>query len=460
MKKSFLNPLAVAALGAVLFVSSCKDKDNGPELPANYVEATDAATGRSSYVVSGSTGTQTWKKDRVYVLDGFVFVSEGETLTIEPGTVIKGKPGVGEESSALIVARGGKIIANGTAAAPIIFTAEADKLDGNLGKNRGLWGGLIVLGKSRLNTVPTTKAIEGIPTSETRGSYGGSDDADNSGILRYVSIRHGGTEIGAGNEINGLTLGGVGSGTTVEYVEVFANEDDGIEYFGGTVNTKYIIASHCGDDALDYDQGYRGLNQFSFVYQETATGDRGSENDGGTDPEDGKPYATPMFVNATFVGNGLSDKRCITFRDNGAGEYHNSVFIDFGRGVDIELDVKAATCTFDRFNDKTLKLENNIFSKVAGDVAASVFTVSADSLAKASPRFAPAVADLKAYFTSAGNTVGGISVTRTNVVPASTPGALSKPSNSFFSPANYKGAFEPGKSPWYAGWTATEKFIK
>ena len=149
------------------------------------------------------------------------------------------------------MARGGKIYAQGTAEKPIIFTALSDDLSDatDLGQaDKGLWGGLIVLGKSTLNS-PSANAvdgvitdnIEGIPVTEPRGQFGGSDEGDDSGVIRYVSIRHGGSVIGADNKINGLTLGAVGPGTTIEYVEVFANKDDGIEFFGGTVNTRYMV---------------------------------------------------------------------------------------------------------------------------------------------------------------------------------------------------------------------------
>ena len=239
-----------------------------------------------------------WTANNEYLLNGLVFVDAGATLTIQPGTVIKGKPGQGENASALVVARGGKIFASGTADAPIVFTAEADDAkDPNDLPNdaRGLWGGVIILGNATLNSEPGETPIEGIPVNEPRGLYGGSDDADNSGVFRFVSIRHGGTDIGAGNEINGLTMGGVGSGTVIEYVEVFNNQDDGFEWFGGTVNTKYLVSAFNGDDAFDYDEGFRGKGQFWFVIQDDETGNRAGEHDGGTTPEDGTPYALSLI---------------------------------------------------------------------------------------------------------------------------------------------------------------------
>ncbi|MEZ4799223.1 MAG: hypothetical protein R2809_05460 [Flavobacteriales bacterium] len=148
------------------------------------------------------------------------------------------------------------------------------------------------MGSATLNSTPGETQIEGIPETEPRGIYGGSNDTDDSGILRYVSIRHGGTDIGAGNEINGLTLGGVGSGTVIEHIEVFANADDGMEFFGGTARVKWATVAFCGDDSFDYDEGWRGYGQFWFTVQDPADlsgGDRGGEHDGGTDPEDGMP---------------------------------------------------------------------------------------------------------------------------------------------------------------------------
>jgi hypothetical protein len=315
-----------------------------------------------------------WNNTTTYILDGFVFVSSGKVLMIEEGTIIQGMAGTGADASALIVARGGKIHAEGTAANPIIFTYEGDN-GGTEATQRGLWGGLIILGNASLNSTPGETQIEGIPTSEARGLYGGSADNDNSGSLRYVSIRHGGSNIGADNEINGLTLGGVGSGTTIEYVEVIANKDDGIEWFGGTVNAKYLISAFCADDALDYDEGYRGKNQFVIVHQSADDADRGGEHDGGTSPEDGTPYATPWFVNVTSVGN--ADSRAITFRDNAGGYYYNSIFTGYGRGVDIEDLVGQTQDSYKQFQDGNLELVGNIFHNIAaGTTGSDLFKTS------------------------------------------------------------------------------------
>ena len=312
----------------------------------------------------------------MYILDGFVFVNDGQTLNIEAGTIIQGAPGEAENASALVISRGARIMAEGTATQPIIFTFEGDN-GGTSPDQRGRWGGLIILGSASLNSIPGETAIEGIPTSETRGTYGGNLDADNSGVLRYVSCRHGGTNIGADNEINGITLGGVGSGTTIEFVEVVSNRDDGFEWFGGTAQGRYLISAFNGDDALDYDEGYRGRNQYVIIHQDATadSADRGGEHDGGTDPEDATPFANPIFANVTSVGN--PNTRTMTFRDNAAGQYYNSIFVNYGRGIDIE-DVEGSNAdSFQQFLDFNLKLECNVFFNIgAGDTGADLFTIT------------------------------------------------------------------------------------
>ncbi len=321
------------------------------------------------------SGDVTWTSDNTYVLDGFVFVEDGSSLTIEAGTIVKGLPGQGENASALIVARGGKIFAEGDSERPIIFTAESDDITDPEDlpiDARGLWGGVIILGHAGLNSAPGETAIEGIPTSETRGIYGGDDDEDDSGVFRFVSIRYGGSDIGAGNEINGLTMGGVGSGTTVEYVEVFNNQDDGFEWFGGTVNTRFLVSAFNGDDAFDYDEGFRGRGQFWFAVQAEDTGNRAGEHDGGTSPEDGTPFAIPVISNVTYLGSGATSANAendaaLQIRDNSGGKYFNSIFHDFvGRAVHIE-DLETGQDSRARLEAGDLVFEDNIFGTFGAD---------------------------------------------------------------------------------------------
>ena len=270
--------------------------------------------------VSGQITTNTlWTADNTYTLNGYVFVTGGATLTIEKGTVIKGAVSSGSGAAALVITRNSKIMAEGTADQPIIFTSELDELNGNLtAAETGLWGGLVVLGNASINSrangaaasSPVEDQIEGFSVSGDQTSlitFGGTNDADNSGVIKYVSIRHGGAVIGVGNEINGLTMGGVGSGTTLEYVEVFANKDDGFEWFGGTVNGKYLVAAFCNDECFDIDTGYRGNLQFLFSIQKdigTDRGDKAIEWDGATSPLTSDPKGNVTISNYTAIGIG------------------------------------------------------------------------------------------------------------------------------------------------------------
>src|SRR5690606_21337483 len=188
-------------------------------------------------------------------LAGRLFVNDGTTLTMEPGVIIKGEAGTGTNATALVVARGAKIHAEGTPSQPIIFTSVADEIEPgmivspNLDPDiNGLWGGLIVLGQAPISVSSNASdfQIEGIPPSDVRGLYGGNNPEDNSGVLTYISIRHGGANIGEGNETNGLPLGGVRRGTIIENIEGVAKQDDGIEWFGGTVNVKNAVVWNAG----------------------------------------------------------------------------------------------------------------------------------------------------------------------------------------------------------------------
>src|SRR5690606_31476683 len=226
------------------------------------------------------TADETWTAENIYVMEGKVVVGDGATLTIEAGTIIKGAEGQETTASALVVDQGGKLMAEGTAEKPIIFTSVLDGIEqgqttGTLDiTSTGLWGGVIVLGKAPIsvNGDLETDQIEGIPADESYGQYGGTDPADNSGVIKYISIRHGGITIGQDNEINGLTLGGVGNGTVIENVEVIANQDDGIEWFGGTVNVTNALVWAQGDDGFDADQSWSGTLSNGIVIMSDESG--------------------------------------------------------------------------------------------------------------------------------------------------------------------------------------------
>jgi hypothetical protein len=221
-------------------------------------------------VLGNIEADQTWTTGNTYIISRRIVVVPGVTLTIEPGVVIKAEPGEGINASMLWVAQGARLMAEGTAELPIVFTSVADDITpediaaGNMASPNldpdivGLWGGLIVLGQAPVSVSAEPVGIEGMLPQDPYRYYGGDIADDDSGVLRYISIRHGGANIGAGNQINGLTLGGVGSGTTIDHIEIVSFLDDGIEFFGGTVDVNNLLVWNAGDDAVDTDQCWAG----------------------------------------------------------------------------------------------------------------------------------------------------------------------------------------------------------
>lgn len=329
----------------------------------------------------------TWTADKIYILDGRIAVLDGVTLTIEAGTVIKAREGSGSNAKALLVARGGKLMAMGTAAAPIIFTTIADQiLPGEIASpnmdptTNATWGGLIVLGKAPISANAPAVQIEGIPPSDPNGLYGGTVPDDNSGTIQYISIRHGGANIGEGNEINGLTLGGVGSTTIIENVEVIANQDDGIEWFGGTVNVTNALIWNASDDAVDTDQAWSGiLDNFIVVCGDET--DHSLEIDG---PE-GTYLDGHTVRNGSVKGNSTASELG-DFRDGARGTFENIYFFGFGdpdlssgRG-DLSL---SGTASIDNFADGVLVFNNLEMTLASGVALSTVFKSGTDAHATA-----------------------------------------------------------------------------
>lgn len=433
-------------------------------------------------IVSGQISSNTtWTATNRYQLQGKVYVVNGATLTIEPGTVVQGRLSSGNDAAALVITRGAKINASGTAEKPIIFTSELDNLNGNLtARDVGLWGGVVILGNATINSradsaivaAPITDQIEGIVLSGSDtalGTFGGTNDDDNSGTFRYVSIRHAGAIVGTANELNGLSMGGVGRGTTIEFVEVFANRDDAFEFFGGTVNARYLVAAFCGDDCFDYDQGYRGNLQFLFAIQgdnrqndsdDGYLGDKGFEMDGATAPEaTAVPLGGGTVFNATMIGiggaarpNGTAGANNVGMhmRDNGAHKIYNSVFVDYANIFQVDADEQP------RIDDGGLKFENNtFFSHVAANNAVNA--------TGGTGVFASGSALRPALYTAGGNAnvnpvLRGVSRAANRTLdprPATTSpllgAAVTTPTGTFLTTVTYRGAF--GTSNWAAGWT-------
>jgi hypothetical protein len=433
--------LLFLSLGALFAVNNCRKSD--------YIV-------NEEYVIRDlgqGTGTTTWIKGKSYILEGLVFVNNGQDLTIEAGTIIRARTGQGTAASALIVARGGKIVAEGTISDPIIFTCEGDDLKGSVPiKSKGLWGGLIILGNARLNSAFNENSIEGIPVSEPRSVYGGNDDDDDSGILKYISIRHGGTNIGEGNEINGLTLGGVGRKTIIEHIEVISNADDGFEFFGGTVNSTYLIAAFCGDDAFDYDEGYRGNGQFWLAIQDSEEGDNLLECNGGIYPENGIPYSIPSLYNLTLIGTGPDSHNSVAnFNRNAGGILANSIMVNQESGILIEYkeDVESS---YNHFLNNKLQIKNNIFFDVKENDTTLIFNVYAEDGTDISEQNK----EFRDYFFRAYNTVKNPGIQYSgdqySLIPRDIIFTnLAPGSSDWFDPVNFKGAF--GTYNWAANWT-------
>ena len=242
-------------------------------------------------------------------MNGKIVVRSGGELTIEAGTIVKAEDGQGADATALVIAKGGALIANGTAENPIVFTDKSDQLSysnaDRISPNRvatdtGKWGGIIILGQATVGEDGGEDTIEGIATGYDWTQYGGSLDSDSSGSLQYLSIRHSGTQLGNGDEIQGLTLGGVGNGTVVENIEIVGSNDDGIEIFGGTVNVTNLTIWAQSDDAVDLDEGYAGTIT-NVAIQMKASGDNAFEIDG---TEDGTDSLDGQFTvkDVTFIG--------------------------------------------------------------------------------------------------------------------------------------------------------------
>ncbi|MCK4406760.1 MAG: PKD domain-containing protein [Bacteroidales bacterium] len=409
-------------------------------------------------VLQGSiTSDMTLDASIKYILDGFVFVEDGATLNIPANTLIEANPGQGENASALIIKMGGKINATGTATEPIIFTGLGDGREGNINESiQGLWGGIIILGKAETNNT-VAKRIEGIPESYN-AYYGydnnvGADNNDNSGTLTYVSVRHGGTDIGAANEINGISLGAVGAGTIFDYIEVVSNKDDGIEFFGGVPQISHALVALVGDDSYDYDEGYSGKGQFWVALQDENTGDRLAEQDGGTgDDEENAPFAQPTIYNATYIGHGFGNY--VIFRDNAAGTYANSIFANGEKGIRIEYrSDKHSSYNWltDAAPEATLMIKNSLFSNIAGnDPAKQIYAKAEEGDLPAN--HAEVTGNL---FNNSDNYIENLAIEITNPIPAtaSTHPTTAIPADPFFTNAAYHGAFQPGGSNWAEGWT-------
>lgn len=429
-------------------------------------------------------GNQTyyWTKDNVYLLDGLVFLEDGGVLNIEAGTVVKFTPraDVGNPS-ALVITRGAKIFAEGTPANPIIFTAEADDVNDaeDLGPtDNALWGGIVLLGHGITQKNGNAEVnIEGIDLSEPRGAYGGTDNTDNSGVLRYVSIRHGGRQIISGNELNGLSLGAVGSGTTLEYIEVYANSDDGIEFFGGAPNLKYAVVAFAEDDSFDWDEVFTGKGQFWFSIQRSDIADAGGELDG-TTPDDLTPYANPTVYNWTHIGAGpgavASNPVGWLLRAGTAGTIANSIVTEMkNKAIEVQDKDAGTNDAHQKLLNGELRLPGNLFWANGSNTTLDASSTGIIRVTSGQPnQDDPDASDLIAHFAVNNSTIADpgirhISREQDGALdprPSSTGAAYTNPGadypagDAFFTEVGYSGAFSAlADEFWIENWTSQDR---
>jgi hypothetical protein len=482
--------------------------------------------------------------DKTYILDKKIYIPGGQVLTIQPGTVIKGgTSATPAEATALVIMRGGKVIASGTESCPIVFTAYADPMNGTYAmSNKGNWGGVVMLGiasnnisyaengpyvaggSGKLGVADGLGVLEGFATNNKQDRYGVMlnnnvavagetvgvfDDNDNSGILKYVSIRHSGAILAVGAEINGLTLGSVGRGTTIEHIEIISCADDNIEFFGGTVNVKYISTMFGNDDMYDWDMGWSGKAQFLFGIKSDLTSsldnDNGFESDGDDQKSYNTPYSDPLIYNVTLVGNakttGNTDNSAlaaINAKEFTRGSIYNSVFANFRNGLNLVKSVNTtvtvptagqrtyfeggeswhnwfnnpaapATPTSSLGNGtNSLKIKCNTFVGITNPLTTGASLTSIGSVLSTTSADYIQFTQTDKNDVVAGNTLPGFNYnftvnTATNVFsvksdvvpnPAlSTVGCPSTPVDGFFEPANYRGAFSSTGDNWLSDWS-------
>lgn len=512
MKKTVYITLGAALAGSAFAQTALTN--------ANYSSQITDVTADATYNI---TADITLLADQEYVLEGPTFVTNDATITIQEGAIVRGQPTAsGKEPGMLVITRDGKINAEGTASNPIIFTTAATDasntrwtsgdsfLDATpktapiaLSANR--WGALCLLGKAPTNTanIDTTKPgeayIEGI-TQDNRSVYGGQDANDNSGVVKYVSIRYSGEVITDGDEIQGLTLGGVGFGTTLEYIEVYGSGDDGIEIFGGTCGVKNLVLYGHDDDGFDGDHGWNGYAQNVLIINTPSTagynsnhaieldGDDTGDFDGDEDnvSDDGRPFASGHLANFTVIGVGNSNSEGCRFRRGFGGSFKNSIVagpfgsskeglridndggvLNDGTNLPVDAGYGSIKCE-DRVTAGTFNIAGNTFAgftaasagdgddSVEDDVIANTAKGASDNNVN-DPQFGQVGTGIFAK-DQGGIDASDIAAGTFNPVPSpnASLGNTVDVGNNFFNVQDYRGAFQPNASLelWTTGWTA------
>ena len=438
MKKIFFGTLIMSALFSV--VSCVKvnfDEGGGITTP----------TDSTSNVITGKVTSSRFYAKGTYILKGYVYVTEGATLTFEAGCIIKSDI---IEKGALIIERGAKLIADGTANNPIVFTSGKD-----IGQRAaGDWGGIIMLGKA-----PTNRPLDPAPTIEggVGRQYGGTDPLDESGIIRYVRIEFAGIAAEPGSEINGLTCGGVGSGTILDHIQVSFGNDDGYEFFGGTVNAKYLIAFATADDDFDFDFGFAGKIQYAVSCRKPDFVDAGDAGNGIECDNDGSgsaalPKTRPQLSNFTIIGTNsatAAGNHNLSNRWRRATQFvlRNSILMghpDGGFSIESDASLNDYVNNISEFRNNLVHSETNIYkSGNSAIISAAQMQAKAESEGCITYTNIDNI-QLESPFYS----------TNPNFLPKTGSPALTGASysgmNSFFTSGEYRGAF--GTTNWISGW--------
>ena len=406
MKKNWKFATMVLIAGVSLFATSCSSDEDPVNNPGDG--------GEDSYVLdSDITENVTLETGKTYSLNGGVHVKSGATLTIQPGVTIVAQHD--ETVDYILIEQGAKIDAQGTAAQPIVMTSEK--------KEAGAWGGLHICGYAHTNNGSGKSEIGNAP-------YGGNNDADNSGTLKYIRLEYTGYAFDEEHEANGVSFYGVGNGTTVEHLQAYQGSDDGFEFFGGSVNVKYMVVTSCSDDSFDWTEGWNGKAQFLVAYQEGESSlgyacDCLMECDNNGTNNAATPVAHPTIANATLIGN-CGDAQGVRLRAGTQVELYNTIITGKGKPLTV-----ATNETENALKDGTSKLE---YVAISGELSSKqgIYT---------NVDFAQAAGNLtNQEFSWTGKYVGTLD------------GGKDLSADSFFTKTDYKGAVKSGDD-WTSGWT-------
>ncbi len=405
--KSKIKFLTAAVIASLAFATACTDNNND-----NNDDSTLKGEIPTGTVLTGNiTENVTLTRDSRYKLSGGLHVKAGATLRIEPGVEIEAVDD--DASDYILIEQGAMIDAQGTATDPIVMTSEL--------KQTGAWGGIHICGRAHTN------AGTGVLSEIGNAPYGGDNDADNSGTLRYIRLEYTGFALDEEHEANGISFYGVGNGTTVEYIQAYKGSDDGFEFFGGSVNVRHMVVTDCTDDSFDWTEGWNGRGQFLVAYQSgDVECDCLMECDNNGNNFAATPVAHPVLSNLTLVGdNSQNNTRGIRLRAGTQAEIYNAIITGKEKCITLET-----TQTEQALKDGTSKL-NNIAMSSALDSENGIYTAEMFAAAE-------------------GNSTDYVNSLTKEYVGTLAGGAT--PDDAFFTRADYKGAVS-ADDDWTAGWT-------